>query len=156
MEFCDSLKLKKIFVESESIFFHEFYSQLKKYFFYPFQEDSGQKMQKTFDYQSKLPPLPLPTLEDTCKKYLDSGKQFFNSILFKNPCPNCNWIVFVCCWCIVIVLLEHPQQDLYKLYGFFVKIFPKTTSYFTLAIYLAIYLIYFVGQMIKLQIFYTL
>ena len=35
------------------------------------------KMQKTFDHQTKLPPLPLPTLEDTCKKYLDSGKQFF-------------------------------------------------------------------------------
>eukprot|EP00111_Clytia_hemisphaerica_P009161 TCONS_00026927-protein len=33
-------------------------------------------MSKTFDLQSQLPPLPLPTLQDTCNKYLDSVKPF--------------------------------------------------------------------------------
>ena len=60
-------------VESESAFFLFFF-----YFFIAFYSRFLVfKMQKTFDHQTKLPPLPLPTLEDTCKKYLDSGKQFF-------------------------------------------------------------------------------
>lgn len=30
-------------------------------------------MKKTFEYDDKLPSLPLPTLEHTLERYLDSG-----------------------------------------------------------------------------------
>ena len=36
-------------------------------------DDSTRNINKTLDFQSKLPPLPLPTLEETCSKYLESG-----------------------------------------------------------------------------------
>ena len=43
-------------------------------------------MKKTFEYDDKLPSLPLPTLEHTLERYLDSG------IKYKEGCLKSSYI----------------------------------------------------------------
>ncbi|KAM9436607.1 peroxisomal carnitine O-octanoyltransferase [Clarias gariepinus] len=40
--------------------------------------------ERTFQYQSKLPPLPVPSLEESLKKYLDAVKPFASEDEFRN------------------------------------------------------------------------
>ena len=44
------------------------------------------KGEKTLDYQQTLPDLPVPTLEDTCRRYLDSLKPLLDKSDFQRSC----------------------------------------------------------------------
>jgi len=58
--------------------------------------------ERTFQFQSSLPPLPVPSLQDTLNKYLDAGESSFNT------CILICWILDVITW----------AQDGYQTFSF--------------------------------------